>query len=71
MLTASENTKNISEFISSPFQAFAQMDSYAYIGALMAFLSAFCFAFSGVSRAHMASELPHDFRIKYFKDKER
>lgn len=66
MLTASERAMTFAQFLSDPFMMFRDQSPYAYIGIVIAFLSAFCFAFSGVSRAHFANRLPHDFRVKYF-----
>lgn len=65
-MAASEKGQSFSEFISSPFFLQGGHEFVEYMGVLMAVLSAYCFAFSIVSRAHFANSLPQDFRDKYF-----
>lgn len=66
MITASESGMTFSRFLQNPFFMFVNQDAYAYIGIVVAFLAAFCFAFSGVSRSHFANKLPPDFRHRHF-----
>lgn len=66
MITASEGQMTFGEFLQNPFHMFANQPPQAYIGIVIAFMSAFCFAFSGISRAHFANKLPKDFRTKHF-----
>lgn len=70
MITAAEKSLTLWQFIQNPFFMFTNQDVYAYIGIIVAFLAAFCFAFSGVSRSHFANRLPRDFRLQHFKKTE-
>lgn len=64
-ITASETGQNFSNFIKQPFFLQQEYGFETYIGIFLAVLSAYCFAFSGVSRAHFANSLPQDFRDEH------
>jgi len=66
MIIASESMMTFDEFLQDPFYMFTNRPPRSYIGIVVSLLSAFCFAFSGISRAHFANKLPDDFRIKHF-----
>jgi drug/metabolite transporter (DMT)-like permease len=64
-ITAAETGQNFSAFIEMPFFMQQDYNFEHYLGIFLAVLSAYCFAFSGVSRAHFANSLPQDFRDEY------
>ena len=66
MITASEKSLSFAEFIANPLFMFSGQPAMTYIGIIVAFLAAFCFAFSGVTRSHFANRLPTAFRIAHF-----
>ena len=67
LITASEKGQGLNDFIYNPFFMKGDAGFSEYIGIFLALLSAYCFAFSGVARAHFANSLPQEFRDKYFK----
>jgi len=67
MITAAERQLTILEFLQNPFFMFDDMKFEEYIGVLLAVLAAYCFAFSGVSRAQFLQILPFEFKQDFFK----
>lgn len=66
MITASEKNISLSEFMNDPLFIFKEQDFYGYLGIVMAFLAAWCFATSAIARSYFAARMPTSFRIKYF-----
>lgn len=66
LISASEKGQDFASFIADPFFFFKGQQFSEYIGILVAFLAAYCFAFSGVSRAQFMSMLPEKFEEKHF-----
>lgn len=65
MICAGDSGLTFEEFITNPFFMF-QMNSYDELaGMICAFMSAFCYAWAGVSRPYFLAILPREYKIKF------
>ena len=66
MISAGETGLSLKQFMASPLFLFEGNSYEEMFGILCAFLSAFCYAWAGVSRPQFVNALPKSYRIKHF-----
>lgn len=66
MITGAEKDVGIIGFLADPLFIFSDYEFMDYVGVAVAFLSAYCYAYSGVSRARFTASMDEDFTRKYF-----
>ena len=68
MICAGDSGLTFEQFVTNPLFMFSNKSLEEFSGILLAFLSAFCYAWAGVSRPYFLSLLTNNFRKKYLID---